>query len=1855
MSPSIIKIVLAVSLATLIGCSKKSSEYQSNVPETVSELVGAPLDLNQAIIQTPPSPLSVNAPIEVEFREPVVPEHLSGVMMDKSPFEFKPAIKGRASWVGTRRLRFQPADVLPAGVSFEATIKGTVAFGSKRKVNDFSFSFKTAEQEIIGFQGDIVPDSSGKDMVRFKGTLTFAQKVDPVAVSRELKCKGPKGNVTFSLTSSEATSADLTLITQPLKRGAKGYMITFSLPKKYTVGGEEWKKEVYIPESNLFKVLAHMDMSEPDAQLRVYGFRFTDPVKTDMDLSGYITITPEIDYTVAIENKYLKVKGNFLPGAEYSISIKKGFPSALNTTLAAEYQTTFQFSNLKPELQWISDGIILPSSNNYKLQFKSVNISEVHIDVIEIFNNNMGFFVQRNVLDVRNNSSNNSYSEYDYESEEYYGGNSGFQDLDRVGKSIYTKDLSITTETNKWVKSELDLSTLFKGKRNSAYVITLKFDKSDLCGTCVTERNQVTAGNLYYDSDDYYSNPCRDGYYYRNGTYNKVLLATDIALTCKKARDGIHVFATNIVDAKPASGVSLGLYTFQNQLLEKQTSNGQGHLVFTNTGEASYIRGDGENSLALYQISHSSWEMNTFDVGGAEEGEGGLNVFTYTDRGVHRPGDTVHLSCIIRNSRENPAADQPVLISVYNPQDQKKFEQKDKCGANGLVHFAIPTETGDPTGDWRAEIEIGGKKVYHTLKIEMVKPNRFKVKIDIPDTVKAVQTVSGSVNAKYLFGTPASNCEAKLDILFESREFSPPTWPEYIFKHPMLSFSEQKVNGFEGSLDDDGNREFSAELPQDSKIPSLISGNAIATVYEPGGGFTRQSKRFTVVPYSGFVGIKPVFRYGEARTGEKYSLPVTCINVNGKPVSGHKIKISHYFNRNYWWYDYHYSSRRTDRDFRRLNTTYLVEEKTFLSSNAQQNYDIEVEDCGNHLIEVTDETSGHSSGIFFWASSWGYESTNQKKIPDRNTLTIASNKNIFSPGDNVELSFPTPPSGMAIATLEVSDRILAQQVVTFSGKENTTVSFNVTDAMVPNCYAVISLIQPHKASNDVPIRIYGVKTLHVEDPTSHIPLTVKAPEQIRPNQEFSVQVSSEAKSAASYTLAIVDEGLLDLTNFQTPDPWSFYYQKLRLAVATSDNYDDIIQALLPDMDRFFSIGGSEGIEQRSGDQRAQRFKPVVLFAGPVTIQPGKTETHTFTMPNYFGSVRMMLIGCSGKSFTSVEKTIPVKQELIVLPTVPRVSRPLDIFAVPVSVFSLDSAIRKVTVSIDVSKELSVVGPTSLTLEFEQPGEKDSMFEVKTGSVIGAAEIKVNAKSGSYTAFDKITLPLTAPNPFYIDVTDTMLTGGKPVTMKIDSFGIAGTNKARLIVSRIPDMQISKRVQDLIHYPYGCIEQTTSGAFPQLSIGSLIELTSIQNQEVTTNINAAINRLQSFLMHDQGFSYWPRSFWSTPHYSDWGTSYAGHFLVEAKRAGYHIPSHLYNTWLKAMVRNAKKVNRNDHRFQAYRLFVLALAEKPDQGAMNLMRENYINEMPPLARYLLAAAYYISGQKDVAKKVYQSSQTEITTYRETGGTFGSGLRDRALIAYCMIKMDELAMAGKMLLSVTKEYHPWGWYSTQETSIALLSLSTLYAKSPLTGGDIPFTLAIKGLKTEKMICKTNQTSIDLNDAMGREFTISTSNKDPMFISLVREGIPLEDRIKTERKNMEITRNFYDDDGNPITLADIKQGEPFWVRYRVQGTTSEKVENIALSSMFPSGWEIINYRLEGLEYPQWIRNFGASDGTYMDIRDDRVNWFFDLRGSGSVNFVTKINPSFKGTYRLPPVSVEAMYSPDYFARLAGDKVTVE
>ncbi|HUI93772.1 MAG TPA: MG2 domain-containing protein [Chitinivibrionales bacterium] len=1839
-----------------VSCQKKHGEKGLPPAASVQELINRPLDLNKTVVGKPPAIISVLATIDIIFNEPVVPPHLSGTALDRSPFGFKPEIKGAAKWVSQTELRFTPNKPLGAGVTYEAVLHGKEAFGAQRNVNDFEFSFKTAEQEVVEFSGDFEPDTGGLNTVRYRGYAAFAQPVDINKIRNDLKCETKGRSVKLGIEQDGQDQGRVKITSEQLKRGASGQMLAFSLPGSYTVDKGKWTAEAMLPEINVFKVLAHMDMSDPQAAQSAYGFRFSDPIRTGTDLSGYVKIEPPLPFTVSVEKKFLKLSAKFLIGQEYTVTIAKGFPSSFGTRLAATYTAEIALANLKPELLWLSPGIYLPSDNNFRLQFKSVNVGKVHCRITEIYENNLGFFIQSNLLsEAKAHGRSRFYYDEDEGEGDYYGGYepNQYNDVDRVGKCILDSELVITTDRNKWIRSEIDLSHVFKGRRNAGFIVNLRFNKNDLTGRCVTDRDDIKEGDLFYAGDNYYNTPAQEGYYYRNGNKSKLLIASDVGLTIKQAADGLHAYAVNVIDAKPEAGLTLGLYTYQNQLVQKQTTDASGHALFSDPSNGYYLRGDHSAGIALIRLDHPNWETSSFDVAGVDEGVKGLNMFIYADRGVHRPGDTVHLAAIVRANRKAPPADQPVTLKVYNPKEQVVYEAMQKCGPNGHVYFAIVTGISDPTGSWRAALTIADQTFTKELKIETVKPNRLKVFIQTPDTLTPGSTeIAGVLESRFLFGMPSAGLRAKMLVDLSPVPLRLAAWDDYTFGHPLAKFQRRAEEMFDQSLDNNGRYSFSYDADDAKNAPELVSAVLRAEVFEKGGGFTSNNKKVLIAPYRSYCGFKSPFAssWGSAQTGQTYQLPIIVTGLNGKPVPGHKLTVKWYVNKGYWWWDY---DSRSKPDFRELKTTYKVAEYTLVSSDKPVKQALEVEDEGENFIEITDAVSGHTCGMFFWASSWGAGPAQEKK--ERVFLQIASDKNLYYTGDRMQVSCETPQKGMVLFTLEQGARILHQEIKQVT-PGRTSFTLDITEDMVPNCYAVLSLIQPHsQVKNDVPMRIYGVKPIAVEDFSTRLQLTMSAPAEIKPKDKFDITVTSKSPETATYTIAVVDEGLLDLTGFETPDPWKFFFSKLRLGVVTRDNLEEVLGIIYPDIDKRFSIGGDmEEARKRAGESKVQRFKPVVLFAGPIAIKPGKSVTTRFEMPNYVGSVRIMLIGSAQNSYASVEKTVPVRQPLMILTTVPRVARPGDRFYVPVSVFAMDKSVDTATVSIKVSGPLSLAGPAIAGCRFGQPGETEVSFLVDVLGQIGAGKIVVNATGRGQSASDEVDLPVTCPNPYYIQAIDTVVTKGKSVTMTPKKFGIEPTNRARFSFTRFPDIQIEKRYKDLIHYPYGCIEQTTSSAFPQLFIGSLLDLTSVEKQMVTDNVNAAINKLSSFRIGN-GFSYWPLGSWYAGEYADWCTSYAGHFLIEARSAGYHVPDDLFNHWLDNAEREAKTVNSRDHRYQCYRLFLLSLAGRPNQGAMNLVRENYLRELDPLSKKLLAAAYYLAGQKPAAAEVDKFMVTEISTYREMSGTYGSSLRDMAFVAYLDYKMGDMTGAARVLSSVAKSFYPWGWYSTQETSFSLLAISTVYAKSPITGGAVPFTVSVRGGKTEKLVIKAYQTKLDANDLWDKEVSISTESDNPMFVTLFEEGIPIDNRIKTEQKGIELTRNFYDEDGAPITIEQIRQGDGFWVRYRVRSTTHERLTQLALSSLFPSGWEIINNRLEGTELPEWVNNLNATNGTYMDIRDDRVNWFFDLGYNNEANFVVKCNPTFKGVYKLPPITVEPMYSPDYYARIGGAEVSVK
>ncbi len=1830
--------LLALALLFLSCTQKELKTAPQNLLAT--ELDGQTIALNDFVSAKPAAILSSRSAVELEFKQNMVLQSAVGENLALNPIDFAPAVKGKAKWLTTSLLQFVPDEPLQNGQTYKATFFGKNAFGNSVNVDEYYFEFKVVPNEILEIDGGFEPVAGNVNTAKLVLELKFADKPDSAKLSKDLTLNFNSKTMPYKIFFDRGNFVKIE--SENVPRTDKAQNAEMILPKDWSVNDKPFSGTFLLPAAGNFVAVSFKKLSAEKSE-KSLEMLFSDPIAKDRDISGFISISPNVKYSVSVKNRTLKLKGDFSYGVQYSLKIETGFPSAYGTKTGDNFVIkSFSFNDENPKLNWVGSGLFLPLENKGRLQFKSINVAGAKLEIQEILPQNLMFFLQNN--DLRSS-------------------NGWISDIQRTAKKVYSQDIKFEKpKRNEWLKTEIDISNYFAKKAGAAYIVRLAFNSKNLIAPCKNTNQDYSANDLVYEAGSYYrENPCDEyyEYYYRND--EKILIASSIALTAKKESDGVHIWATDVETSKPISGLSLDLYGKINDILATQKTNANGYVFFpikkdTEGSEGSEdfaVKGQGDRGLALLKLTQNNWETSRFDVGGIREANNNARLFSYTERGVHRPGDTIHFSGIAREGIENALANMPMTVKVKNPLGSVVFEGFEKTSATGMFSLSIPTELNAPTGYWVATIESGGNKWQHNLRVETIKPNRLKNTLELPEKLSGTEIrINETFQSKYLFGTPAAGLKADINFSLKTKALAFPRFPDFTFKNQMRNFEERDdENLFKGNLNSDGEAKISQTINlKNRNLPEAASLKIHAVVHENGGGFTESWHSSVVYPYPVFVGLKKRNLWDGIRIGDTLRVPLVTLDQNGKIVSGRNLSVKVYQNRRYSWWEGDHDDRW---DFRNQKQTYLVHEETIKSGVAVREFKWSPESDGLVAIEVEDIEGGHSASQSIYASYWG-GSENAKNIPEASHLNLMSKKTSYDVGDSIFISFEAPANGNAVVTLEHSNKILETKLIQAKAGKNE-LSFVAAKNMLPNIYAVVSLFLPLKSvEGEKPMRYYGVLPIKVEDEKTKLNLALNVPKEIKPGEEFSIEVANNGKENASFTLAVVDEGLLDLTNFKTPDPWKYYFQKIALGVKTSDNYDEIIGALMPDMDSYLSIGGDEDVTNRAGAQKTQRFKAVSLFSGVQEVKAGKSEKIKFTMPQYVGSVRAQLVGVSQRAFSKNEANITVKKPLMILPTAPRAAKPGDKFKVPVSVFAMDNDVKNANVHIQVSSELKVSGKSNFTLSFEKPGELDGDFEVEALPVTGSAKIIVKAESGKHKAADTIDLPIISSSALYTEVLQQQISVGEPWQSKINPFGIDNTHKATLVLSTMPNLGADERLDYLINYPYGCLEQTVSGMFPQLYINEFRDLDSKKKQEITNNINSGIKRLAQFST-SQGFSYWPNQ--NERNADPWATSYAGHFMLEAKNAGYSIPQNLLDTWKTWEIEQSKKTFSKDFRNQAYRLFLLAIAGAEQMGAMNLMKENNLEKLDWLSKYLLAGAYHAAGKESIAKQVLEFSGNALvlSDYRENSGTYGSSLRDLALAALVLAKINMQKDALSIYQNLAKEWNSQTWWSTQESAFALLAFAAL--KNKHSSGDVEVQWSANG-KTEKVLVKANKpVKIDLSSFGSAEIQVNALN-GVVFAELQTKGLPLEDNIKTENKGLAIERVLFNQRGEKISVSQIKQGDVFWIVFGVKSLAATNLENLALSSVLPSGFEISNERLNEDNIPEWLANVSPnkrpSKSDYMDIRDDRVNWFFGLKPNETKIFAVQIHPSYAGEFRWPGLVLEAMYSPNYFARIAGERVGV-
>jgi uncharacterized protein YfaS (alpha-2-macroglobulin family) len=597
---------------------------------------------------------------------------------------------------------------------------------------------------------------------------------------------------------------------------------------------------------------------------------------------------------------------------------------------------------------------------------------------------------------------------------------------------------------------------------------------------------------------------------------------------------------------------------------------------------------------------------------------------------------------------------------------------------------------------------------------------------------------------------------------------------------------------------------------------------------------------------------------------------------------------------------------------------------------------------------------------------------------------------------------------------------------------------------------------------------------------------------------------------------------------------------------------------------------------------------------------------------------------------------------MVFGTVPRTLSPGDEAVIPVSVNSYKEGRRTVKVTLTAGGA-ALMEAGSKDVVFEKTGEQIVEFRVKAPALPGNARIGIRAESaGLKTATHTTELEIRSTAIPVSKSAMSLVSPGESWRGRIAYPGREGSNGALVEFSRLPPVNLESRLGYLIAYPHGCVEQTTSSVFPQLYLDKTLSLNDARIAEIRSNIAAGIERLGGFQAPGGGFSYWPGG--GQAH--DWGTSYAGHFLLEAKRAGYAVPSNLMNQWVKyqkerAGFWQARGGNRNE---QAYRLYTLALAGEADLGSMNRLRDQ--RDIGVQAAWRLAAAYWYAGQRDTARSMALSLETKIADYRELSETFGSTLRDKAMILETLVLLDDTVRVKPLLEEISAALSTDSWLSTQETAYALIAVVS-YMRGSSAAGIVNMEANIAGRsRSAAFPVQIHQLDMGSLSGLSGDYTVTNKSAVPVYARVIVKGLPEEGSEQAMAEGLSLKVEYRDArSGRAIDPRSLSAGEDMDVIVTAGNSTRGKISEIALVHPIPASWEIVNFRLGG------DSDGSASPYKYQDIRDDRVMTYFDLERGSSKTVSFRVNRAYAGNYYRPAIHAYAMYDETIRALVPGEK----
>ena len=1822
--------------------------------------------------------ISQNSTIRIELThdQPMVDMNNE---LKSNPFSFSPSLKGKAYWVSNNTIEFVPEEgALKPGTLYEGTFRLGDFIEVDKKLKEFNFSFRVQERNFT-LQLESLPITATRpNEINIKGEIRFSDVVKKEEVEKMLTASDGKKSYPVEVTATDNHTRYLFSIRQ-IPREADDYPLTITANGNAAGIDRKQSEEVLIPAKDCFRFMSAERIDQPENGIEIV---FSAPLSTTQDLKGLIEI-PEISSSIfqISENRvFIYFEAN--TQNKLTLNIHEGVKDCQGKALGTSHTISFSEVSLKPQVEMSTTAAILPDSKSLIIPFRAVNLYAVDLSVIRIFENNVLMFMQTNSLASAN-------------------------ELRRSGRLVYKKTLWLAKDASKdihhWGDYSIDLAGLIHQEPGAIYRVILSFRQEYSAYPCGGGENQdmkfadsstsdgltKVSGSVLSEEDEAIWNTPEAYYYYNGGTMDwsvyrwterdnpchpSYYMDSDRAAACnvfasnlgmivkRNSLNKLWIAVSNILDTKPIGKAQVTAYNFQLQPIGKGETNGEGFVEIAPNGVPFIIVAESEKQKAYVRVVDGEEQsVSRFDVGGKDI-QKGLKGFIYGERGVWRPGDTLHISFILEDREKRIPDKHPVALEIYNPRGQFYTKMISTQGMNGFYTFDVPTQATDPTGLWNAYIKVGGTTFHKGLRIETIKPNRLKINLALPKVLQATdKNFYAPLTSTWLTGATASKLKAKVEMSLSKVNTQFKNYGQYIFNNPATDFTTIKTDIFDGTLDAEGKANVMLKVPTATEAPGMLNATFTTRVFEPGGDASIYTQTIPFSPFTSYVGInlnQPKGKYIE--TDKDHVFDIVTVNTQGQLVNSSNLEYKIYRIGWSWWWENSGESFGTYINNSSITPVASGNLQT-RGGKASFKFRIDYPSWGRYLVYVKDKESGHATGGTVYVDWPEWRGRSSKTDPSGiKMLAFSLNKDSYEIGETATAIIPAAAGGRALVSIENGSTVLRQEWIEVSNGGDTKYTFKITPEMTPNVYLHISLLQPHAQTvNDLPIRMYGVVPVFVTNSQTVLQPQIQMPEVLRPETNFNVTVSEKSGKPMTYTLAIVDDGLLDLTNFKTPDPWNDFYSREALGIQTWDMYDNVLGASAGSYSSLFSTGGDATL--KPADAKANRFKPVVKFIGPFYLGKGKSQTHTLKLPMYVGSVRAMVVAGQEGAYGNAEKTAFVRTPLMMLSTLPRVLSIQEEITVPVNIFAMENQVKNVTVSLQASGGgVQIVGANQQSLKFSQPGDQLVFFTLKTGSKTGKATIHLTANGGGQQTKETIEIEVRNPNPIVTLRNSQWAEAGQSKELSYNLSSSSANNQIKLEVSRIPSVDISRRFDFLYNYQHHCTEQLTSKALPLLFVGQFKTIDKIEAEKIKTNLQEAIRQIYGRQLPNGGFVYWPGNAVA----DEWISSYAGMFLTLAQEKGYAVHSNVLNKW-KRFQRAAAQNWRmpqdasgwqqwQSELQQAFRLYTLALAGAPEYGAMNRMKEQA--GLSIQAKWRLAATYALTGKMKPAEELVYNAETTVSPYSSMNQIYGSSDRDEAMILETLILMNRERDALQQAKVVSKNLSQEEWFSTQSTAFALMAMGRLAEK---LSGTLDFVWtwndkqqpAVKSAKAvfEKEIATTPKSGM---------IAVKNQGKGALSVDLITRTQLLNDTLPAISDNLRMDIRYANLNGTPISVNDIIQGTDFMAITSISNISgTSDYTNLALTHIIPSGWEIYNERMVAPETES-----GAADGSgksvskynYLDIRDDRVLTYFNLRRGETKVFTVRLQATYAGNFILPAVQCEAMYDVNVQARSKAGRTTV-